>query len=974
MQHWRVVAACLAATIAPCLAHAQGVQTGTITGIVRSFDGLSLPDVAVTATSAALQGERSAVTDVNGVYYLRALPAGTYVVSFDLANFQASSRDNVDVNLGGVAQVNATMSPATVVETVTVTAAAPSLAADVTTSQTYVKSEVDALPVGRRPYEIAALAPGLTTNAFSAGQVVIGGAFGFDNVFMVDGVDVNDNIFGSANDLFIEDAIQQTSVLAHGISAAYGRFSGGVVQVVTKSGGNVFSGSFRENLSNPAWIGETPRQKANGLSNPDRLSRTHEATIGGPIVRDRLWFFGAGRYENSATPNTFTQTGGSYLRTITNKRAEVKVTGTVAPAHSLQTTYINNATEQVNTSGLPATVLVDASTLYTRQLPNHLFVANYTGVLPSRTLATLQYSHKQDGRRNNGGRSTAIMDSPFVTAGRTAGVPAFLFYRAPFFDATDPEDRDNRQVTGSLSHLLSTGRFGSHDLEAGAEYFVNVGIGGNSQSPTGYVFNTDYVVQDGRPVLDARGRPVPRFVPGVSMIWNALPTRGARIDIRTTSLYFQDRWTVTPRLTLELGTRFEAVRSEATGDITTVDTTTIVPRLGAVYDLLEDGTTTVHATYGHYAGKYNQIQFSANTSVSNPSEVDYVYSGPAGEGADFGPGFDLDNYVLPVFANFPTANVRFDDEIASPVVRELTLGLARQLGDRAYAKGTYVRRTTTGVIDDFIDRSTGVTTIPVLGTVANRVYANTDVPTRAYQALILQGTYRASAAATVGGHYTLQLRNHGNFAGESAARPIPDSVFGNYPEIFTPSLDRLMPEGPLDSYQRHKLRVYGTYHQSLGRAGSLDVAPIWRVDSGLAYSHTVAIPLTAVQLARNPGYPSININPAVRQTVFFGSRGEHGFKGFGVLDLAATYAIPVWKSAMPWLKAELYNVLNNSKQIAWDRTVTADPSSPVDASGIPTGYVRGPRYGTATTDSQFPQPYPGQNGGRTFRLAFGIRF
>ena len=88
------------------------------------------------------------------------------------------------------------------------------------------------------------------------------------------------------------------------------------------------------------------------------------------------------------------------------------------------------------------------------------------------------------------------------------------------------------------------------------------------------------------------------------------------------------------------------------------------------------------------------------------------------------------------------------------------------------------------------------------------------------------------AAVMVGGHYTLQLRNHGNFVGESAGRPIPDSVFGNYPEIFGPALDRLLPEGRLDNYQQHKLRVYGVYTSSLGRFGSLDVAPIWRVNSG----------------------------------------------------------------------------------------------------------------------------------------------
>jgi hypothetical protein len=963
-----------ASVLSSPVAYSQGVQTGTVTGVVSSVDQLPTPGVTVTATSTALQGQRSTVTDTNGVYYLRALPPGTYDIVFDLAGFQPSTRTGIVVHVGGTADVDTTMSVAALSEAITVTGQAAPPMASITTGQTYNKSVVDALPVGRRPVDIAELAPGLTSNSFATGQVIFGGAFGFDNIFMVDGVDVNENLFGSANDLFIEDAILETSVLAHGVSAAYGRFSGGVINVVTKSGGNTFSGSFRQNLSNPAWIVETPRQKASDIVNPSRLNKSYEGTFGGPMVRDRLWFFSAGRYENTDAANTFTQTGGSYIRTVANKRGELKLTGLVAPSHTVQGTYINNSTEQQNTSGLPLTSLVDASTLYTRQLPNHLFGVNYNGVVGSTALAGVQYSHKQDGRRNNGGRSTDIRDSPFVTIGATPGVPGFLFYHAPFFDATDPEDRNNRQLTGNISYLLSSDRFGSHDLKGGAEYFVNTGIGGNSQSPTGYVFNTDYVVQGGRPVLDASNRPIPRFTPGVSVVWNTLATRGARIDIKTTSLYFEDRWTVTPRLTLSLGTRFEAARSDATGDITTVDTTSLVPRLGAAYDLTGDGSTVLQATYGHYSGRYNQVQFSSNTSVSNPSEVDYVYAGPAGEGSEFAPGFDVTNYRQAVSANFPTANVRMSDDIQSPIVRELTVALGRQLGERGHAKATYAWRATSNFIDDFVDLSTGVTDIPVVGTVANRVYANTDVPARDYQAVIVQSDYRVLPTVSVGGHYTVQLRNHGNFVGESAARPIPDSVFGNYPEIFGSALDRLLPEGRLDNYQQHKLRIYGIYSAPLGRFGAVDIAPIWRVNSGTVYSHTASVPLTAVQLARNPGYPSVNINPAVRQTVFFGERGENSFKGYGVLDLSATYRVPVWRAVSPWLKMEIYNALNNQKQIAWDRTVTVDAASPRDANGIPTGFVRGPRYGTATSDNQFPQPYLGQNGGRAMRLAFGVRF
>ena len=98
---WLLAATLLCSTFA----YAQGVQTGTVTGIVASADGLPLPGVTVTATSPALQGERSTVSDTNGVYYVRALPAGTYTIDFVISNFQPSTRPEVVVTVGGVTQL-----------------------------------------------------------------------------------------------------------------------------------------------------------------------------------------------------------------------------------------------------------------------------------------------------------------------------------------------------------------------------------------------------------------------------------------------------------------------------------------------------------------------------------------------------------------------------------------------------------------------------------------------------------------------------------------------------------------------------------------------------------------------------------------------------------------------------------------------------------------------------------------------------
>jgi hypothetical protein len=969
------------ALLAPIsFAAAQGVQTGTITGTVQSADGLSLPGVTVTASSPVLQGQRSATTDLNGVYFIKGLPAGVYSVTFDMPSFKSVKKDNVDLNVGSTVDVPQTLALAGVTETVNVTAETPKPTAlsVPTLSQAYTKAQLDPLPVGRVPNQIADLAPGLTSNTSNAGQLAISGATSFDNVFMMNGVDINDNLFGTANNLFIEDAIEQTNILTGGISAEYGRFSGGVVNVITKSGGNTFGGSFRENFNNPKWLDETPRQKAANISNPDLLSKSYEGTFGGPIARDRLWFFSAGRYEPSDTNLTFILSDAAAIRHDINKRGEIKFTGSPASGQTLSGDYTNNSTAQNNRFSLNSNSL-DPSVLINETNPNSLFVVNYNGVVRNKAFATLQYSQKKFGFVGAGGTNTAVSASPFRTRGVTPGEASGLLYAAPFFSALDPENRDNKQFTGSLSYTLSTKKTGTHDFKGGGEYYRSTRTGGNSQSATNYVFQSDYVQANGKPVYDASGVPIPVFTPGVSRVQNWLPTLGAVVNINTSSFYFQDHWIASPRLTLELGTRFEMVRSNATGDIVTVDTTTLVPRLGATYDLEGNGRTVLQASYGHYAGKYSEAQFAGNTDVGNPSLVTYGYTGPAGQGRDFAPGMNPANYTTIINASFPTANIFAAPGLHSPTVREFTTSVGRELGTKGFARATYQFRRWYDFVEDEIQLSNGIVNVnrngANIGNLTKVIIDNTNGIHREYQGLVLQSGYRFSSVVNVGAHYTLQLKNEGNSNAEAANQPGISSIYGDYPEIYGPAIDRYLPDGKLADYQQHKLRVYGTYTQKMGRFGSLDLSPIWRVDSGQVFSYSAAsVPLSAIELARNPGYPTNNINTSTSATLFFGDRGIGQFDGSGLIDFAATYTVPVWKTAKPWVKVEFYNLLNNDKLVRWDTTVTADPNSPKDANGLPTGYIQGANFGKATSDSQYPQPIPGTNGGRLFRIALGLRF
>jgi hypothetical protein len=131
-------------------------------------------------------------------------------------------------------------------------------------------------------------------------------------------------------------------------------------------------------------------------------------------------------------------------------------------------------------------------------------------------------------------------------------------------------------------------------------------------------------------------------------------------------------------------------------------------------------------------------------------------------------------------------------------------------------------------------------------------------------------------------------------------------------------------------------------------------------------------PLTSIQraLLRSAGYP----DAPTSQTVYFSTRGSESFKGYGLVDTSINYNIPVFGSLRPWLKFDVFNLFDNLKLIAWNRTVRTDPASPVDSLGLRTGFLKGASFGTADSNSDFPTAIAGVDGGRTFRVAFGFRF
>ena len=960
------------------VAFAQNL-TGALRGTASLADGSGVPGVLVTASSSAIQGARTAVTTESGQYIIRNLPPGDYTVTFELEGM-ATVQSNATVRLGGDTPVNVTMQVQAEEETIVVTGELSSTLASSEVSTTYNFEEVNNLPIGREPDDIAALAPGLTQNTPNGGQVSISGGFAYDNVWLIDGVDANDNLFGTTNPVYIEDAIADLQVLTSGISAEYGRFTGGVVNVITKSGGNEFSGTLRADLENEDWRDTTPREDENNTELVDDISEAYSATLGGYVLKDKLWFFLAGRDEESSAQSSFFRTNLPRTSSVAEDRLEIKGTVNIADKHQVQATFTDREQTGVRPSfGFSVT----PDTQRTRTDPSDLKVGRYSGVLTPSLFAELQISEK----------GFTFMNTHGLDADTTPGTQSFIdnspffdfftsfggHYHAPYFDGKDPEDRNNEQLAGSLSYFLDSASAGSHDFKFGFEDFSSFRTGGNSQTPTDWVMSAPVILNNGNindPVI-TNGELTPVWVPGASGAWNWRSNRNAAIETQTQSLYVNDRWQLNDNWSFNVGFRYEEVQGESQAGTVTVDTDAFVPRLAASYDVRGDGKYRFDLTYAQYAGKYSESQFASNTDVGNPPGLLYLYVGPAGQGYDFAPAYDFfnpNNYIV-ISACDGTQNIFVDGDVNSPVVDEITFSAGMELGRGGFVKAIYTSREYNDFVEDFIDTTTGTTVVQVDGNVAgtfsNTFITNSDLPTREYEALQLIGRYRLSDNWTIDGNYTLQLTNDGNFEGEGTNTPGTSSVIGNYPEVRT-SFSHF-PEGPLDDFQEHKLRAWTNYNLGLGRAGSLNFGLLANWDSGRTFSRTYRLARpTAGQNAvlAAQGY----VDAPGAQTIFFGRRGDFEFDDALTFDLSVNYQLPIFGDFDLWLKADITNIFNDDTQISGSTAVTgcfADGRTgcvgPEDSLGLPLTFSEPTSFASDSSNASFVAP-------REYKLTLGFRF
>ena len=185
---------------------AQANLTGALRGVVTLEDGTAVPGVTVQAESEDLLGQRFTVTSAGGKWILRNLPPGDYTVTFELQGMDSVTTTGI-VDLGRETQLVTAMGVAAAEGEIEVVARPPSPLSSPELSTSIDFEAVNSLPIEREPDDIAKLAPGLSGNTPNNNQVSISGGFAYDNVFLIDGVDTNDNLFGSTNPVYIEDAI-----------------------------------------------------------------------------------------------------------------------------------------------------------------------------------------------------------------------------------------------------------------------------------------------------------------------------------------------------------------------------------------------------------------------------------------------------------------------------------------------------------------------------------------------------------------------------------------------------------------------------------------------------------------------------------------------------------------------------------------------------------------------------------------------
>ena len=596
---------------------------GTLRGTVTDQTGQPVPGVSVVITNAVTGEPRTYVTDGSGQYMAQDLNPGRYTIAFELSGFSRVERQDISVQLGRAFQVDAEMRVGQLTETVQVTAEGAPL---VDTRSTLVghnvtAEEFDRLPKARSFQSIAMTAPSVNQGELEGGFQV-NGASGSENAFTVDGIVTNSLVNGQSRQNTVFEYLQEVQVKTTGISAEFGGALGGVVSAVTKSGGNVMRGEAHYYFEGSA-ISAAPvkRLVLDPIGDRDTFYvqdgeppyRHNEfgGSLGGPIVRDRLFFYGAYSPRHEQRDYTYSLTNGSLEipRSIWRQQAFGKVTWALprgsANLSTLWTPTTAEGTQSAFDGPTPNSRIASVAALtpnVTRGYEQNQ--VNTSGSLDL-SLTNSSFISVRGGIFHDRFSDTGIpMTTSFTyqtpSTPLDAQLPASIrggtgFSNTPRAQITEFDTTKRQNINVDYNRVVNAG--GLHTLKAGYGFQHTVNDI-NSFYPGGYVF----VFWDR--ALSFGGSAPARGTLGYYEVNDRRIANKAGSNIQ--SLYVQDQWTVSNKLTLNLGIRTEdekipTFRPEVLETAIHFNfKDKLAPRLGAAYDVYGDGRMKVYGSWGLY--------------------------------------------------------------------------------------------------------------------------------------------------------------------------------------------------------------------------------------------------------------------------------------------------------------------------------------------------------------------------------------
>jgi len=977
----------LVCLLAATIASAQ-VPTGTISGRVVSSDDAPLPGVTVTATSPRLQGERSVVTTVNGDFVIPLLPPGDYTLVFELSGFQSLKRE---VGVAGTQSVtvNETMAVGSVIEKVTVVGKAEPFVETATVAAKFRQDLMTTLPSNRTLDASILMGPAVHATGPNGGYS-IAGAMSYESLFAVNGVVVTENLRGQPFTLYIEDALQETTVSTAGVSAEFGRFSGGLVTAITKSGSDVFTGSYRQSFNNDAWRTTSP------FNEPklDKVVPTYEYTFGGPIARRQLWFFNAGRFQEQQSSLTTTATNLPYVRTNNEKRYEVKGTYSPMSGHTGRVSY-TKIDQQV--SNFSAGNIMDLRSLFNQGQPQDLLSVHYTGVLTGNLSVEGQWAQRKFTFVGSGAPTRDLIEGTLLID-RSRGGTNFRYWSPTFCGVCDNnEERSNTDVIVKGMYFLSNRGTGSHHLMFGFDSYNDHRFANNFQSGSDYrILGTSTIVQ-GSNIL-------PVFLPGSTIIqWNPITVSSMGTDLRTNSAFLNDQWHA-GKFTFNLGVRWDGNQGEDAAGNTVSDSSKWSPRLAAVFDPRGDGVWAASGSFARYVTALN-TGISDISPGGNSSTYQWPYLGPAVNPDPTGALMTTPQAVQTVFSWFnanggtgrpfslvdiPGVSSRINGSLDSPNADEWAVGISRQIGGRGSMRADFVYRNYNDFYATRTDATTGRVTDPIAGTLDFSLLENTNVVDRTYKGVTFQATYRLGSRVEMGGNYTISKAS-GTFDGENSnSGPVTTELL-SFPEFVQARWNS--PEGDLSVDQRHRSRLWGTYRVPVGDSfGAFDLGVVQTLESGVPYGAVGAIntiPYAPAGLYLNPS----GNRPDGFWDYYFTSRDAFRTEANYRTDLAFNYAyrIPRARSVEVFFHGEVLNVFNVFQLCGCGNTVFSNGGATnlariqqgiVTAANSPTlqpfnpftetpiegvHWAKRPNFGQQVSQLSWTTP-------RTFRFSVGARF